>query len=277
MSAATAHHGTPVALALERASLVIDGRVIVDHVDLHFAPGTLTALVGPNGAGKSSLLSLAAGDRRPSEGEVRVGGRPLQQWRVRELARERAVMPQDHSVRFGFGVREVVAMGRLPHDTDADHDDAIVEASLTTADLLGLADRNVQTLSGGEAARTAFARVLAQDAPVVLLDEPTAALDLHHQERLLRHARRLANHGACVLAVLHDLNLASAYSDRIVMLCDGRVVADGTPREVLQRGTIERVYRQPVLVIEHPTRGVPLVLTEAGLDDADIGALPLSR
>ncbi|WP_129135353.1 heme ABC transporter ATP-binding protein [Luteimonas sp. YGD11-2] len=262
-----ADNRTP-ALALEHAALVIDGRVIVDHVDLRFAPGTLTALVGPNGAGKSSLLSLAAGDRRPSEGLVSVGGRALPEWRVRELARERAVMPQDHSVRFGFGVREVVAMGRLPHDSDPARDDDIVEASLATADLLALTERNVQTLSGGEAARTAFARVLAQDTPVVLLDEPTAALDLHHQERLLQHARRLADDGACVLAVLHDLNLASAYSDRIVMLCEGRVVADGTPREVLQRETIERVYRQPVLVIEHPTRGVPLVLTDMPRDIA---------
>lgn len=254
-------------LALEDASLVIDGRTIVDRVDLRFAAGTLTALVGPNGAGKSSLLALAAGDRAPSRGQVSVAGRRLDAWRVRELARERAVMPQDHSVRFGFGVREVVAMGRLPHDADPDRDAGIVEAALTTADLLALAGRNVQTLSGGEAARTAFARVLAQDTPVLLLDEPTAALDLHHQERLLRHARRLADRGVCVIAVLHDLNLASAYSDRIVMLCEGRVVADGSPREVLRRETIERVYRQPVLVIEHPTRGVPLVLTENGADD----------
>ena len=256
------------ALALEHAALVIDGRVIVDHVDLRFAPGTLTALVGPNGAGKSSLLALAAGDRRPSEGHVLVGGRPLPEWRVRELARERAVMPQDHSVRFGFGVREVVAMGRLPHDTDPARDDDIVEASLAAADLLALADRNVQTLSGGEAARTAFARVLAQDTPVVLLDEPTAALDLHHQERLLQHARRLADDGACVLAVLHDLNLASAYSDRIVMLCEGRVVADGTPREVLQRETIERVYREPGGGVADATPPVPLVLTDMPRDIA---------
>ena len=165
-------------------------------------------------------------------------------------------------MRFGFGVREVVAMGRLPHPADAEADGRIVEQSLAAADVVALGERNVQTLSGGEAARTAFARVLAQTTPVVLLDEPTAALDLHHQERLLRHVRGLADAGACAIAVLHDLNLASAYADRIVMLCEGRVAADGTPREVLRRETVERVYRQPVLVIEHPTRGVPLVLPD---------------
>src|SRR5699024_11175285 len=128
-----------------------------------------------------------------------------------------------------------------------------------TADVLELAERNVQTLSGGEAARTAFARVLAQTTPVVLLDEPTAALDLHHQVTVLRKARALADEGACVIAVLHDLNLAAAYADRIVVLDAGRVAADGSPREVLTPELIARVYRQPVQVIEHPTRAIPLV------------------
>ncbi|MCD9032318.1 heme ABC transporter ATP-binding protein [Luteimonas sp. Y-2-2-4F] len=250
------------ALALEQASLVIDGRTILDRVDLRFVAGSLTALVGPNGAGKSSLLSLAAGDRSPAHGRVLLGGRPIRDWKVRALARERAVMPQDHAVRFGFPVREVVAMGRLPHPADPAQDEAIVEAALSTADLLALAERDVQTLSGGEAARTAFARVLAQRTPVLLLDEPTAALDLRHQERVLRHARALADGGVCVIAVLHDLNLASAHADRIVVLDHGRVAADGTPREVLVRSVIEPVYRQPVQVIDHPTRHVPLVVTD---------------
>lgn len=247
-------------LVVERASLVLDGNTILDGLDLRFAPGSLTALVGPNGAGKSSLLSLLAGDRAPTTGRVLLDGLPVRDWKVRELARRRAVMPQDHSVRFGFGVREVVAMGRLPHPADPDADARIVEQALATADVQALAERNVQTLSGGEAARTAFARVLAQDTPLVLLDEPTAALDLHHQVTVLRKARALADEGACVITVLHDLNLASAYSDRIVVLDGGRVAADGSPREVLTPELIVRVYRQPVQVIEHPTRAIPLVV-----------------
>ena len=256
----TRHDREPL-LALDDASYAIDGKVLVDGISLAFEPGTLTALVGPNGAGKSTLLGLAAGDLHPTRGQVSLLGRALPRWRVRPLARERAVLPQDHSVRFAFSVREVVAMGRLPHLPDPARDEAIVDAALSTVDIAGLAPRDVQSLSGGESARTAYARVLAQQTPLVLLDEPTAALDLAHQEALLRSARGLARGGACVITVLHDLNLAAAYADRIVVLQGGRLVADGTPRAVLTRERIEGVYGQPVVVIDHPTRAIPLVVT----------------
>ncbi len=248
-------------LVLVDAGYAVDGKTLVEHISLAFTPSTLTALVGPNGAGKSTLLGLAAGDLKPTSGTASLLGRPITDWRARELARERAVLPQDHAVRFAFSVQEVVAMGRLPHPPDPDRDDAIVAAALATADVTGLAQRDVQSLSGGEAARAAFARVLAQETRLVLLDEPTAALDLQHQEALLRSARALAHAGACVIAVLHDLNLAAAYASRIVMLQQGRVVADGSPRDVLTQTRIESVYRQPVAVIEHPTRSVPLIVS----------------
>ena len=248
-------------LVLEQAGLRIDGRAILDGIDLAFHAGTLTALVGPNGAGKSTLLGLLSGDHAPGTGRVALGGRALQDWNARALARERAVMLQEHAVRFAFSVEEVVAMGRLPHPPDPAADAALVASAMDTADVAHLAQRDVQTLSGGEAARTVFARVLAQATPVLLLDEPTAALDLRHQETLLRRARGLADAGACVIVVLHDLNLAAGYSDRIVMLADGRVAAGDNPREVLTQATIERVYRQAVRVIPHPTRDVPLVVT----------------
>ncbi len=248
-------------MALEQAGLRIDNRAILDGIDLRFEAATLTALVGPNGAGKSTLLGLLAGDHAPTSGRVSLGGRPLHAWNARALARERAVMLQEHAVRFSFSVEEVVAMGRLPHPPDPAADAALVARAMAIADVSHLAPRDVQTLSGGEAARTVFARVLAQATPVLLLDEPTAALDLRHQETLLRRARELADAGACVVVVLHDLNLAAGYADRIVMLADGQVAADGSPREVLTQATIERVYRQPVRVIAHPTRDVPLVVT----------------
>lgn len=248
-------------LSLRDASFAIDGQPLVEGVSLDFYPGTLTALVGPNGAGKSTLLALAAGDHVPTHGSVQVHGKPIDRWRVRELARERSVMPQDHAVRFAFSVHEVVAMGRLPHPPHPDQDAQIVDEAMATADVSHLAQRDVQSLSGGESARTAFARVLSQQTPLILLDEPTAALDLKHQESMLRSMRGLTQAGHCVIAVLHDLNLAAAYADRIVMLSRGRVMADGTPREVLTRERIHSIYGQPVTVIEHPTRPIPLIVT----------------
>lgn len=164
-------------------------REILHGIALDFVPGTVTALVGPNGAGKSTLLAVAAGDLRPDAGEVLLQGRPLAGYTAGALARERAVMPQEHGVRFAFSVEEVVAMGRLPHPPDPVVDDAQVEQAIDAAELQALRLREVQQLSGGESARTTFARVLAQQTPLLLLDEPTAALDLRHQERTLRSVR----------------------------------------------------------------------------------------
>jgi len=151
-------------------------------------------------------------------------------------------------------------MGRLPHPPDPQVDEAQVERAIDAAELQALRLREVQQLSGGESARTTFARVLAQDTPLLLLDEPTAALDLRHQERTLRSVRACAEAGACVIVVLHDLNLAAGYSDRIVLLEQGRVAADGTPQQVLTEGNLQRVYQQDVVVLQHPRRSVPLVV-----------------
>lgn len=247
-------------LELQGVGVRRDGRQILDGIDLAFAPGTLTALVGPNGAGKSTLLAVACADLVADQGQVRLRGAALQTLRPQALARERAVMPQDHAIRFAFSVEEVVAMGRLPHPADAARDHAKVGAALDAAELQALRLRDVQQLSGGEAARTTFARVLAQDTPLLLLDEPTAALDLRHQERTLRTVRGLADAGACAIVVLHDLNLAAGHADRIVLLERGRVAADGTPAQVLTEPTLRRVYQQDVVVMPHPRRPVPLVV-----------------
>ncbi|MFI8716393.1 heme ABC transporter ATP-binding protein [Stenotrophomonas sp. NPDC077464] len=247
-------------LQLENVAVRVGERSILERIDLGFAPGTLTALVGPNGAGKSTLLGVASGDVAADAGQVTLHDRPIAHWKAMALARERAVMPQDHAVRFAFTVEEVVAMGRLPYPADALRDAALVEQSLGQAEMRALRQREVQTLSGGEAARATFARVLTQQTPLLLLDEPTAALDLRHQERTLRAVRALADAGACVIVVVHDLNLAAGHADRIVLLEQGRVAADGTPDQVLTRAHIERVYQQPVLVLRHPQRDVPLVV-----------------
>ena len=236
------------------------GRAILADVSLALSAGTVTALAGPNGAGKSTLLAVASGDIGADAGEVLLHGQPLHDYRARALARERAVMPQEHAVRFAFSVEEVVAMGRLPHVPDAAEDARQVERALDAAELQALRRRDVQGLSGGESARTTFARVVAQATPVLFLDEPTAALDLRHQERTLRTVRALAAGGACVVVVVHDLNLAAGHADRIVLLEQGRVAADGTPHEVLTEATLQRVYQQDVLVMAHPRRPVPLVV-----------------
>lgn len=248
-------------IAATDVTVQLGGNVILDNVSIETGTGSLTILIGPNGAGKSTLFSVLAGDVAPASGTVRLDKRPIGDFKPKDLARLRAVLPQDHIVRFSYSVEEVVRMARLAHPVDEDLDDLIVTESLAAAEVSYMRVRDVQTLSGGEMARTAYARVLAQTTPIVLLDEPTAALDLRHQEAVLRHARSLRDAGSCVIVVLHDLNLAAAYADRIVMLSGGRIVADGDPRSVLTAERIESVYDQSVLVTEHPTRGCPLVVS----------------
>lgn len=244
---------------------------LVRDVTFTAGPGELIALVGPNGAGKSTLLSLVAGDRRPDEGEVRVGGRPPQSWQAKQLGRYRAVMLQQQAMTFGFSVAETVAMGRLPHPADPRRDEAVVAEAVRAADLATLLERDVTTLSGGEGARAGFARVLAQTTPLVLLDEPTAALDLHHQEALLGSARALRDHGCCVIVVLHDLNLAARYADRVLVFAEGRLTADGTPTEVFTTELIRDVYHQTVEILGQPGSGLPLIVPVSGQASAPLG------
>lgn len=236
------------------------GVPVLNQVDIDLEPGVLTALIGPNGAGKSSLFGVLCGDTRPDCGQVLLDGRDVLSYTPKQLARRRAVLPQDHSIRFSYSVEEIVRLARLSHPVDVGADEQIISAALTDVEMDEMRNRDVQTLSGGEMGRAAFARVLAQTTPLVLLDEPTAALDLRHQELVLRRAQRLRSDGACVVVVLHDLNLAAAYADRVVLLSQGRIVADGPPRRVLTAKNIEDVYRQPVLIVEHPTRGCPLIV-----------------
>ncbi len=236
--------------------------VVLDDVDLDVHGGELVALVGPNGAGKSTLLAVLAGDPRPDAGHVLLDGTDLRAQRLTDLARRRAVMAQEARVSFAFRAGEVVAMGRHPWrgTPRAEHDDAVVAAAMADADVVALAGRTFPTLSGGEKARVAFARALAQEGDVLLLDEPTAALDIRHQEAVLARARRAARAGAAVVVVLHDLTLAAAYADRVVVLDGGRVRADGPPRAVLTSALLSDVYRHPVDVVTRPGTDEVVVL-----------------
>ncbi|SDL04332.1 iron complex transport system ATP-binding protein [Nocardioides sp. YR527] len=243
-------------LSLSEVSVGLAGHPILHRVSTSVSPGEVVALVGPNGAGKTTLLSVMAGDLAPSAGTVTLDGTPLSAWKQLPLARRRAVLPQEHRLAFGFRAAEVVRMGRAPWARTASEaaDDEVVASAMARTDIEPLASRTFPTLSGGEKGRTSFARVLAQTTPLVLLDEPTAALDLRHQDQVLAEARRLASGGSAVVAVLHDLSVAAAYADRIVVLAAGEIVADGPPREVLDADLIGTVYEHPVDVIEHDGR-----------------------
>lgn len=254
----------PGELAIEASSVgvVIDGKRILHDVTLDARAGEVHALIGPNGAGKSTLLATITGDQTVTEGRITVAGRPLQAWSARELSRRRAVLLQHNDVFFPFTVQQVVEMGRAPWQrTELERDDdEAVAAAIAETDIARLSGRQVPSLSGGERARAALARVLAQRTGILLLDEPTAALDLRHQEDVLRLARDAAAAGDAVIVVLHDLNLAAAYADRISLLQQGRLVTTGSPAEVLTAERITEVYRYPVEVVTHPTSGALVIL-----------------
>lgn len=253
--------GTVLAAA-RGVDLARGGVQVLHDVSVEVRAGEVRALIGPNGAGKSSLLGVLTGDLEPARGTVEAAGAPLASWSTTELALRRAVMTQDVTLSFPFLVHEVVAMGRSPwHGTAAaDDDDAVVAASMAATDVTHLAGRAFPTLSGGERARVALARVLAQRAQLLMLDEPTAALDLHHQEMVLALARDHARAGGAVVVVVHDVGLAAAYADRVTIVAGGRVAGDGTPEEILTAERLSAVYEHPVEVLPHPRGGAPIIL-----------------
>ena len=264
MSDATPQQGQPkYLLELEdveagygRAALVLRGLTV------KVPPASIVCLVGPNGAGKSTLLGALTGDVPAASGEVLLEGRPLGQWPSSDLARARSVLLQANQVSFPFTVREVVEMGRSPwlgRASAQEDDDAIAEA-IERTDISHLLDRPFTALSGGEKARASLARVLAQRTPVVLLDEPTAALDLRHQEDVMLVARDLAAAGRAVVVVLHDLSLAAARADRMAIIDAGRIVGIGAPADVLTPETVERVYGIAVHVLTDTPDGHPIVV-----------------
>ncbi|RXR25331.1 heme ABC transporter ATP-binding protein [Oerskovia turbata] len=244
------------------ATLSLDGTPVLRDVSVQVRAGEVRALLGPNGAGKSSLLGALTGDLPLDGGSVLVDGAPLRSWTPTELAMRRAVLMQQIHLSFPFTSLDVVQMGRAPwRGTPLEEaDDEVVGASLAATDVTHLAGRHFPSLSGGEKARVALARVLAQRTGLLMLDEPTAALDLKHQELVLQIARRHAEAGGAVVVVVHDLGLASAYADQVTLLSGGRVVADGSPREVLTAELLSEVYDYPVEIVEHPDGGAPIIL-----------------
>jgi iron complex transport system ATP-binding protein len=225
-------------------------RAVLDGVDLTLDAGARVAIVGANGSGKSTLLRALLGLEPAADGEVRLGGRALRAMSRLEIARAATLVLQDTHVEVPITVRELVALGRHPHRglTTAAVDRDAIERAIARVELRALAGRDVRTLSGGELQRAHLARALAQDTSLVLLDEPTASLDLHHQLHTLATLRALAEDGRAVLVVLHDLALAARWAERIVVLAGGRVRAEGAPDAVLTRATLREAFGVEVRV-----------------------------
>lgn len=267
-------------LQARNLTVSIGGRTLLGDVSIDAFPGEVLGLIGPNGAGKSTLLAALSGDLKPDAGEIRVCGLNPQQASQLDLARRRSVMLQDVSVSFAFLVRDVVAMGRRPWSRTRydEQDEVLIDAALDATAVSHLAERDIMTLSGGERARVALSRVLAQQTPVVLLDEPTAALDIGHQEQALGLVRGMARGGAAVVVVLHDLNAAAAYCDRILCLAGGKVAAYGSVQQVYIDHVLSRVYGWPIRVVPSPDGGgIRVIPQSAETVNAQVDALKLLK
>lgn len=237
---------------------------LVEEASLEVGRGELLAIVGPNGAGKSTLVRILAGDLRPSDGEVTIDSSSVDRYDFDELALRRAVLAPQEVPDSPFSVAAIVGMSRHPHrldpDASAEADAVAVRTAMERADVVGLASRVYATLSRGERTRVGLARVIAQETPIILADEPTTALDVAHHEAMMETLRELADAGRAVVAVLHDLNAAAHYADRIVVMDRGRIAAQGPPSAILDEDLLTRVYGRRMRVTTHPFRGSPLIL-----------------
>ncbi len=252
-------------LRAENLAVRRGGKLVLTDISLELQPGEVLGVLGPNGAGKSTLLDALGGELSPAHGQVLLDQRPLAEWSGPERAQRLAVLPQSSTLSFAFRVEEVVGMGRLPHASGRARDMEIIEAALVAADAAHLTGRSYLELSGGERQRVHLARVLAQLWPgaagqSLLLDEPTSMLDPLHQHTTLQATRAFAERGAAVLVILHDLNLAARYCDRVLLLERGRPHALGSPDEVLRAEPLQAVFGLQVLVQRHPERGHPLII-----------------
>ncbi|KWT63572.1 histidinol phosphatase [Streptomyces albus subsp. albus] len=251
----------PAELRAEGLSYGIDGRHLVDGADLHVAPGETVGLVGPNGSGKTTLLRCVYGTLAPTHGRITLDGRDLAGFSAKERARRIATVPQDGGAAFDLTVREIVAMGRSPHkrfwETDSAADTALTGQALARVGAAALHDRSFAALSGGERQRVLVARALVQQPSLLVLDEPTNHLDIRYQLDILALVTGL---GTSALLALHDLNLAAYYCDRLYVLRAGRVVAHGTPHEILTPALLADVYGVAAEVSVHPVTGAPTVV-----------------
>lgn len=239
-------------------------RQVLDHVDITLHCGEVVALLGPNGAGKSTLLKLLCGEMS-GVGQLNYFGIPATQWAAEQLANHLGILPQQSSLSFPFTAQEVAELGAIPLNLARKEVERVARHYMQKTDVLHLASSLYPALSGGEKQRLHLARVLTQlhqagEQRILMLDEPTSALDLAHQHNTLQLARQLADEQACaVVIVLHDLNLAAQYADRLVLLHQGKIVCDAPPWQALTAQRIKQVYGYEALVAAHPNRDFPMV------------------
>lgn len=246
---------------------IVQGRTVLENLSCSFQNGKMYGVIGPNGVGKSTLLNVLSGVDRPKQGEVLLDGKRIDTFPRKQIARMMAVLQQSGLPQVGFTVREVISMGRFPFQnwlgSDEQDSDAIINEAISAMGLEQLTERKMDQLSGGERQRVALAKVMAQEPSIILLDEPTTFLDIGFQIQLLDTVRAWQRERKLtVIAVLHDLNLASLYCDELVVLHDGKVAAAGTPQAVLTVPLIEHVYEAATTVIAHPLTGVPQVMLQ---------------
>ena len=261
---------------LTDVGLTIGGRnnskSLIRNINFSIEPGKMTAILGPNGAGKSTIFKVMANEYSDFSGTMTLNGKDYFDFPSKLRAKMIGVLPQTSQLAFSFTVLEVVMLGRLPHSTGRKYDTDVAFSALEAADVEHLAFTHYPLLSGGEKQRVQMARVLCQiwDPPVeditqgqryLLLDEPTSALDLSHQHMCLSIAKRLAGEGVGVLSILHDLNLAAQYADKILLLGDGEIVNQGHPQDILTQEQISSLYGIDVLVMNHPVNQHPLIIT----------------
>jgi len=258
------HDGEPTPmLSAEDISVSLGGAEILSDVSLTAERGAVVGLVGPNGAGKTTTLRVLRSTLAPDDGTVRIAGDHIEGLSSKQVSQRVASTPQATTLSFEFTVRQTVEMGRTPHlgrferVDSADHE--AIAAAMERADVARFADRPVTSLSGGERQRVLLARALAQETPVLLLDEPTSNLDINHAVSTLELVVGLAREGKTAVAAIHDLNLAARYCDELVLLADGKVRAAGKPREVLQSPTLKGAFDAETLVTDQPATDAPLV------------------
>ncbi|WP_058300823.1 iron ABC transporter ATP-binding protein [Gorillibacterium timonense] len=220
-------------------------KAVVDNVSLKIPPGRITSFIGPNGAGKSTLLSLMSRLVKRSEGEVRIGGKSIDEWKPNELAKKLSILKQTNTLSIRLSVRDLVSFGRFPYSEGrlTPEDREQVEEALHYMNMVELGDRYIDELSGGQRQRAFLAMVLAQNTDCILLDEPLNNLDMKHSVQIMKLLRQLVEErGKTIVVVLHDINFASCYSDRIVALRDGRIVRDGLTEEIIESGALREIY-----------------------------------
>lgn len=236
-----------VAISIQTLNVAIGGRAVLHGIDATLAPGMLVGVIGPNGAGKSTLVRAVLGLLPGASGKVLLDGIDVTNIARKDIARRIAYLPQGQTLHWPLSVERLVALGRLPHlapfSRIGEEDRAAIDRALTLCDVQHLRSRDATQLSGGERARALLARALAVDARALIVDEPLGAIDPGHQMEVMELLRRQADGGALVIAVLHDLSMAARFCDRVLLLNEGRLVADGPPQEVLTAPRISEVYR----------------------------------